>query len=107
MEQNDSTLFVSSRDAAGLNQRVYEHILRQIIEVQIEPGERINVTKIAEQLQISRTPIRSAMDQLVKDGLIKRVSDRGYQVTLLIWLTASICVMPVRSWRAQPLLWRQ
>ena len=81
MEQNDSTLFVSSRDAAGLNQRVYEHILRQIIEVQIEPGERINVTKIAEQLQISRTPIRSAMDQLVKDGLIKRVSDRGYQVT--------------------------
>ena len=81
MEQNESTLFVSSRDAAGLNQRVYEHILRQIIEVQIEPGERINVTKIAEQLQISRTPIRSAMDQLVKDGLIKRVSDRGYQVT--------------------------
>lgn len=81
MEKNESTPFVPSQDAAALSQQVYSYILRQIIEVQLEPGERINVTKIAEQLGVSRTPIRSAMDQLAEDGLIKRVSDRGYQVT--------------------------
>ena len=80
MEKNESVSFVPSQDAA-LSQQVYNYILRQIIEVQLEPGERINVTKIAEQLGVSRTPIRSAMDQLAEDGLIKRVSDRGYQVT--------------------------
>lgn len=81
MEKNESAPFVPSQDAAALSQQVYNYILRQIIEVQLEPGERINVTKIAEQLGVSRTPIRSAMDQLAEDGLIKRVSDRGYQVT--------------------------
>lgn len=81
MEKNESIPFVPSQDAATLSQQVYSYILRQIIEVQLEPGERINVTKIAEQLGVSRTPIRSAMDQLAEDGLIKRVSDRGYQVT--------------------------
>lgn len=81
MEKNESIPFVPSQGAAALSQQVYSYILRQIIEVQLEPGERINVTKIAEQLGVSRTPIRSAMDQLAEDGLIKRVSDRGYQVT--------------------------
>lgn len=81
MEKNEHPLFVPAQDAAALRQQVYDYILRQIIEVQLEPGERINVTKIAEQLGVSRTPIRSAMDQLAEDGLIKRVSDRGYQVT--------------------------
>ena len=81
MEKNENMPFVPPQDAAALSQQVYNYILRQIIEVQLEPGERINVTKIAEQLGVSRTPIRSAMEQLEEDGLIKRVSDRGYQVT--------------------------
>ncbi len=83
MEKKSYAPFVPSQDAAALSRQVYDYILRQIIEVQLEPGTRINVTKIAEQLQVSRTPIRSAMDQLIKDGLIKRVSDRGYQVTTI------------------------
>lgn len=68
------------QDAAFLGQQVYQNILNQIVEVQIEPGERINIAKIATDLEVSRTPIRSAMEQLVKDGLVKQVSDRGYQV---------------------------
>lgn len=81
MEKPENTPFVPSQDASALNQQVYDYILRQLIEVRLAPGERVNVTKIAEQLGVSRTPIRSAMEQLAKDGLIKRISDRGYQVT--------------------------
>ena len=61
MEKAKAESLSSRQDAAALGEQVYEHVLRQIIEVQIEPGERINVTKIADQLGVSRTPIRSAM----------------------------------------------
>ena len=83
MEKNESVLPAFSQNTAALGQQVYDHILRQIIEVQLEPGERINVTKITERLGVSRTPIRSALEQLAEDGLIKRLGDRGYQVTPL------------------------
>lgn len=68
------------QDVAFLGQQIYQNILNQIIEVQIEPGERINIAKLAADLGVSRTPIRTAMDQLIRDGLVKQVSDRGYQV---------------------------
>ena len=80
MEKLKLELPADRQDAATLSRQIYQHVLQQIIEVQVEPGERINVTEIASDLGISRTPIRSAMDQLVQDGLIKRLSDRGYQV---------------------------
>lgn len=70
-----------SQDNTVLSQQVYQYVLKQIVEVQIKPGERINITKIADQLGASRTPIRNAMDQLMEDGLITRLNDRGYQVT--------------------------
>ena len=81
MEKLDLDLLSGRQDAALLGQQVYQHILRQIIEVQIEPGERINIAKIASDLGVSRTPIRSAMEQLVRDGLVKQDGERGYQVS--------------------------
>lgn len=81
MEKAQQEQNSSRQDAVALSEQVYHHILQQIVQVQIEPGERINVAKVAADLGVSRTPIRSAMDQLVEDGLVKRVSDRGYQVT--------------------------
>lgn len=79
MEKLDQEQLVARQDAAALSRQVYEHMLRQIVELQIRPGERINITKIADQLGVSRTPLRSAMDRLVADGLVERVGDRGYQ----------------------------
>ena len=81
MEKLDLDLLSGRQDAALLGQQVYQHILRQIIEVQIEPGERINIAKIASDLGVSRTPIRSAMEQLVRDGLVKQDGERGWQVS--------------------------
>lgn len=65
---------------SGLNNRVYHYILNQIIEVEIEPGQRINTTKVAADLSISRTPLRYAMDRLCEEGYVECVSGRGYRV---------------------------
>ena len=65
---------------AALSEQIYQYVLSEIIRVQLEPGAHINITKIAADLGVSRTPIRSAMEQLVADGLILQESDRGYTV---------------------------
>ena len=71
------------QDAAALSQKVYQYVLKQIVEVKMAPDSRVNTARIAELLGVSRTPIRSAMEQLIRDGLVKQVSDRGYQVASL------------------------
>ena len=71
----------TEQSTAALGSQIYEYVLSQIIRVQMVPGERINVAKIAGELGVSRTPIRTALEQLADDGHVIRTSDRGYQVT--------------------------
>ncbi len=53
-------------------------ILRQaILEGLIRPGERLVLDQLAEQLQLSRTPIREALLLLEADGLVQRRPKRG------------------------------
>lgn len=49
----------------------YEYIRDQILSGKIEPQTKLTEAKLAEELNISRTPIRSAMSKLEQEGLIK------------------------------------
>ncbi|EOL45282.1 hypothetical protein RV11_GL000800 [Enterococcus phoeniculicola] len=49
----------------------YEYIRDQILNGKIEPQTKLTEAKLAEELNISRTPIRSAMSKLEQEGLIK------------------------------------
>lgn len=49
----------------------YEQIRNQILSGQINPNAKLTEEKLAEQLGISRTPIRSAIAKLEQEGLIK------------------------------------
>lgn len=53
-----------------LYQKAYEVIKRDILTGKISPGSKISENTLAEQLQISRTPLREAISQLKKDGLL-------------------------------------
>ncbi|HEX6923209.1 MAG TPA: GntR family transcriptional regulator [Bacillales bacterium] len=53
-----------------LYQQAYEEIKELILTGRISPGSRITVTKLAEHYQISRTPLREALRQLQKEGLL-------------------------------------
>jgi len=48
--------------------------------VSFAPGSRVSQVKIAERLGLSRTPVREALRQIEKDGLV--VSERGRQVVI-------------------------
>jgi DNA-binding GntR family transcriptional regulator len=59
-------------------------LLRQaIIDGQLPPGAELNQTEIANELGISRGPVREALGQLEQEGLIHNVPYKGVVVTAL------------------------
>lgn len=55
---------------------VMKEIMKQIDTQQIIPGRRLYESDIAQQLGMSRTPVRQALDQMVADGIFERISDK-------------------------------
>lgn len=53
-----------------LNQQVYESIKMSILNHDLEPGTKLNEVKIAEQLNVSATPVREAFRMLASEGLV-------------------------------------
>lgn len=66
-----------ARDAYSLKSVAYNTIKKKILQGEIMPGERIREDVLAEKLDISRTPVREAMNRLVMDGLVNNVPRKG------------------------------
>ena len=43
-------------------------------------GERLSETAVADKLQVSRTPLRQAMERLIDEGLLERIETGGCRV---------------------------
>jgi len=65
----------------GLVEQVYGIIKDKIINLELNLGQRIDIQKIAAELGISQTPVREALNRLVKDRLISINPRKGYYVT--------------------------
>lgn len=68
-------------DARTLRQSVTEAIRHGILQGDLLPGSQVNQAQIAEQLGVSRGPVREALGQLEEEGLIKNVPYKGTFVT--------------------------
>ena len=53
-----------------LREIVYEELKMQILTGRIEPGTRMMEIELAEEMGVSRTPIREAIRKLEKEGLV-------------------------------------
>jgi DNA-binding GntR family transcriptional regulator len=62
---------------------VYKVLLDAISEGSLAPGTRITQEEIAEQLEVSRSPVLQALRLLKKDGLVQDAPGRGLLVTPL------------------------
>jgi DNA-binding GntR family transcriptional regulator len=56
---------------------VYENLKKRIISCEFPPGMPINEADFAANLGVSKTPIREALRQLERDGLVENVPGRG------------------------------
>ena len=63
--------------AESLASQVYREIERLVLSGQLEPGSRINEYGLAEQLGVSRAPVREATRALVQAGLLAAIPARG------------------------------
>ncbi len=63
--------------AESLASQVYREIERLVLSGQLEPGIRINEYGLAEQLGVSRAPVREATRALVQAGLLVAIPARG------------------------------
>jgi DNA-binding GntR family transcriptional regulator len=57
----------------------YVRIRSMVIEGEIPPGARLGQVELAEQLGISRTPVREALRRLTGEGLAEFVPNRGFR----------------------------
>jgi DNA-binding GntR family transcriptional regulator len=64
---------VSSRAAT----RVFQGVEEQIATGQLKDGEKLDEASLAERFQVSRTPVREALLQLVGSGLAIQIPKRG------------------------------
>lgn len=67
------------RDPAGA-ERAYELLRTAIVENRYAPGQRLIEQKIAEELGLSRTPVREALRRLEAEGLVVTEAHRGATV---------------------------
>ena len=66
-----------------LHDQVANRIRDLIIEGYLEPGSRIDETRLIEQLEVSRTPFREALRTLAAEGLVIIRPSRGAVVRKL------------------------
>jgi GntR family transcriptional regulator, rspAB operon transcriptional repressor len=66
-----------SLQAERLTDTVYTLLRERILSGAFAPGERLNVEAVAQQLNISQTPLKGALALLVNDGLVEVQPRRG------------------------------
>jgi len=63
--------------------QVIDFIYDTIIKGKLNPGDRVSETWLAEKLKISRAPIREALQQLSREGLIEYKPQIGNYISTL------------------------
>ena len=66
-----------------LREMVYEELKRQILTGAIVPGTRMMEVDLAEEMGVSRTPIREAIRKLEKEGLVTIEPRRGAYASMI------------------------
>lgn len=70
---------MSATDTVGAH-HAYEQVRAAIVENRYAPGQRLVEQRIAEELGLSRTPVREALRMLEAEGLVVSERNRGAMV---------------------------
>lgn len=67
----------NSKEYSSLSDMVYHHVYQDITEGKYQDGDLLVEMKIAEELGVSRTPVREALKQLEQENLVVSLPNRG------------------------------
>lgn len=71
---------VNMNEYLPLRDVVFNTLRQAILKGELEPGERLMEIQLAEQLGVSRTPIREAIRKLELEGLVLMIPRKGAEV---------------------------
>lgn len=71
------------RSHSRLAGEVYERLVEALVQGTVNPGDRLIQDRLAEELDVSRTPVRDALLRLKEEGVIEPSGRRGYVVRRL------------------------
>ena len=80
----------------GLREQIVEQLRSDILTGRFIPGERISETSLVERFQVSRTPIREALQQLVHEGLLESKPNCGVRVVQPVPGEVHDLIIPIR-----------
>ncbi|MGY6697698.1 MAG: GntR family transcriptional regulator [Roseinatronobacter sp.] len=66
-----------TRPVTKLSQQALEQIRARIVDGTLALGEAISETSLAASLQVSKTPVREALQELKREGLVQIFPKRG------------------------------
>jgi DNA-binding GntR family transcriptional regulator len=69
----------------SIREQVYKRISDLIVSGRLAPAERIAENKLAQQLGVSRTPVREALHILEMEGFLESIPRVGYKVKEIRW----------------------
>jgi len=71
---------IKVRKRKSLREEVYESLKRSILHGKLKGGQRLIEETLADQIGISRTPIREAFHKLERDDLVTKLPKGGFAV---------------------------
>lgn len=93
---------------------VYENLKRDILDLELKPGQLLKETELCQRFGVSRTPVRDALRMLQEQGFVLTVPYKGIYVTLLslsnikqmIYMRVAVETMVLRDFiqKATPLV---
>lgn len=79
----DTPVIWKDEELTPIRDKVYQYIKQAIVQGIYKSGERIIERELADQLNVSRTPIREALFRLESQGLVKTLPRKGVVVSQL------------------------
>jgi GntR family transcriptional regulator, rspAB operon transcriptional repressor len=74
-------VFTARPDRRKMTDWVTEELRNAIVELRLRPGAPLREVALAEQLGVSKTPLREAFARLEQEGLVETTSFKGAVVT--------------------------
>jgi DNA-binding GntR family transcriptional regulator len=81
MDPESTPILIPPANFISKSEYVYRFIRTAILNGVLRPGTFLNQAELAEQIQVSRMPIRDAIGMLANEGLVRVVLHKGARVT--------------------------
>ncbi len=82
-QQSMSGVSTTNDSAASLAERAYHAIRTMIVQLELAPGDVVREADLVDALNMSRTPIREALQRLARDQFVTVIPRRGMLVSTI------------------------